>query len=81
MTGNLSPNAPAVQHPEVRTATELEALPEMSVVIDGNYDVSQKRGGLWCGYEAAPLTSTKLIKFGRLYLLFTPGAINLEATA
>lgn len=81
MIAHPSPKAPAVQHPEVRTATELEALPEMSVVIDGNDDVSQKRGGLWCGYEAAPLTSTKLIKFGRLYLLYTPGATNLESTA
>jgi hypothetical protein len=73
-----APPAPrwAARFPEVRTVAELEALPELSVVMDGNHDVSQKRGGRWCGYESADLTSTKLAKYGRLYILFNPGTTN-----
>jgi hypothetical protein len=63
----------AALYPEVRTVAELDALPELSVVMDRGHDVSQKREGRWCGYESAPLTSTKLAKYGRLYILYVPG--------
>ena len=57
----------------VNSAAELDALPNMSVVMDNCDDVSQKRGGQWCGYETADLTSKQLAKYGPLTVLFTPG--------
>lgn len=46
----------------ITTADELLALPEASVVLDHEGDVSQKRDGLWCGYETAPINSNKLAR-------------------
>ena len=46
----------------VTTSDELLELPEHSVVLDAEGDVSQKRGGLWCGYETAPINSNKLAR-------------------
>lgn len=60
----------------VNSAADLDALPDLSVVIDKHDDVSQKRGGRWCGYETAVLTSKQIAKYGPLTILFTP-----EATA
>lgn len=57
----------------VNSAAELDALPELSVVIDKHDDVSQKRGGQWCGYETADCTSQRIAKYGPLTVLFTPG--------
>lgn len=57
----------------VNSAAELDALPNMSVVMDNCDDVSQKRGGQWCGYETADLTSKQIAKYGPLTVLFTPG--------
>lgn len=57
----------------VNSATELDALPNMTVVMDNCDDVSQKRGGQWCGYETADLTSKQIAKYGPLTVLFTPG--------
>ncbi|KSU80764.1 hypothetical protein [Rhodococcus qingshengii] len=65
--------------PKSRTVTseaELDELPDLSVVIDKHDDVSQKRGGQWCGYETADCTSQRIAKYGPLTILFTP-----EATA
>lgn len=57
----------------VNNAAELDALPNMTVVMDNCDDVSQKRGGQWCGYETADLTSKQIAKYGPLTVLFTPG--------
>lgn len=57
----------------IRTAEELDALPDLSVAIDKHDDVSQKRGGRWCGYETADLTSKQLAKYKPIRVLFTPG--------
>lgn len=57
----------------VNSAAELDALPNMTVVMDNCDDVSQKRGGQWCGYETADLTSKQIAKYGPLTVLFTPG--------
>ncbi|MEH6806291.1 MAG: hypothetical protein V7697_24985 [Rhodococcus erythropolis] len=65
--------------PKARTVTteaELDALPNMTVVMDNCEDVSQKRGGQWCGYETADLASKQIAKYGPLTVIFTP-----EATA
>jgi len=42
---------------------EVEALPDGSVVADSAGDVSEKRGGLWCSYETAPMTDARLSKY------------------
>lgn len=39
----------------VTTRDELDALPEDAVILDRFGDVSQRRGGLWCAYETAPV--------------------------
>lgn len=57
----------------VTSAAELDALPNMTVVMDNCDDVSQKRGGQWCGYETADLTSKQIAKYGPLTVFFTPG--------
>lgn len=57
----------------VDSIEELEALPDLSVVIDKHDDVSQKRGGRWCGYETADLTSKQLAKYKPIRVLPTPG--------
>lgn len=52
---------------------ELLVLPEGSVVLDKEGDVSQKRDGLWCGYEMAPTSSRKLQRIAAPFkLLYTP---------
>jgi len=56
----------------ITTETELDELPGLSVVMDAHGDVSQKRGGLWCGYETAPLTSHQLAKSGPFTVIYTP---------
>lgn len=37
------------------TKAEVNALPERTVIQDRYGDVLQLRGGVWCGYETAPL--------------------------
>jgi hypothetical protein len=57
----------------INSADELLALPEASVVLDYEGDVSQKRGGLWCGYETAPINSNKLARIaGPFTVLYEP---------
>jgi hypothetical protein len=59
----------------INSADELLALPEASVVLDYEGDVSQKRDGLWCGYETAPLNSNKLARIaGPFTVLHEPEA-------
>lgn len=51
------------------TVAQLDALPPGSHVIDASMDISTKRpDGLWEGHEMAPLTSTKLRKYGPIKL-------------
>ncbi|QXW04028.1 hypothetical protein [Rhodococcus globerulus] len=57
----------------VETPDDLDSLPELSVVIDKHDDVSQKRGGRWCGYETADLTGKQLARYKPIRVLFTPG--------
>lgn len=57
----------------VNSAAELDGLPDLSIVIDKHDDVSQKRGGRWCGYETADLTSKQIAKYEPITVLFTPG--------
>jgi hypothetical protein len=61
----------------ITTADELLALPEGSVVIDREGDVSQKRDSLWCGYEMAPISSQKLTKIAGPFTILHEGS---EAT-
>jgi hypothetical protein len=57
----------------INSADELLSLPESSVVLDYEGDVSQKRGGLWCGYETAPINSNKLARMaGPVTVLWEP---------
>ena len=59
----------------INSREELDGLPEESVVIDYEGDVRQKRGGLWCGYETAPLNSTRLARIaGPFTVLYEPEA-------
>lgn len=58
----------------VATAEELRSLPEGAMVIDREGDVSQKRGGLWCGYETAPLNSNRLARLGSPFTVLNEGA-------
>jgi hypothetical protein len=59
----------------INSREELDGLPEESVVIDYEGDVSQKRGGLWCGYETTPLNSTRLARIaGPFTVLYEPEA-------
>ncbi|MGR6521866.1 hypothetical protein ACU5JM_09560 [Rhodococcus erythropolis] len=60
----------------ITSAAELDSLPNMAVVMDNCDDVSQKRGGQWCGYETADLTSKQIAKYGPITVIFIP-----EATA
>ena len=55
----------------VPTVAELDALPNLSVVLDSYEDVFQKRGGLWCSYETTELTSKQVWKYAPLVLLHT----------
>jgi hypothetical protein len=60
----------------VSTVEALEALPDLTVVIDKHGDVSQKRGsGEWCTYESAPMTSRRLAKYGPVTVLYTPQGV------
>lgn len=38
----------------ITTRKELEALPNGAVILDKFGEVSQRRYGTWCGYEAEP---------------------------
>lgn len=57
----------------------LDSLPNLTVVIDGSDDAAQKRGGRWCSYEPAPMTSRQLSKYGPITILHTPPTPHVEA--
>lgn len=40
----------------ITSVEELEDAPDGTVIMDRMEDVAQKRGGLWCLFETAPLT-------------------------
>lgn len=58
----------------VNTAEELEALPDGSVVRDSSGDVAEKRGGVWCAFETAPMTNHRLAKYTPIIVLHEPEA-------
>jgi hypothetical protein len=65
---------------KTRTITTDEGLfnlPDGSVVIDREGDVSQKRDSLWCGYEMAPISSQKFAKVTAPFTVLHEGS---EAT-
>lgn len=41
---------------------EIDALPNLSVLVDRDGDVWQYRGGLWCSYETATIGSERLAR-------------------
>lgn len=58
--------------PPARTVTtkeELEALPDGSIIGDSAGDVAEKRGGVWCAYETAPMTNARLAKYTPITVL------------
>lgn len=62
----------AVTQPIVETVEELEALDEGAVVLDKMGDVSQRRGGYWCGFETKPLTDQIMRKFLPARVIWRP---------
>ena len=69
MSGVLDKTADAIlaagyRKPRViTTREEVEALTEGAVVMDSAGDVSQLRGGVWCGYETSPMAPSRLAKY------------------
>jgi hypothetical protein len=47
----------------VTTRDEVLALHEGAVLLDSAGDVAQLRGGLWCGYEASPMSPSRQAKY------------------
>jgi sugar phosphate isomerase/epimerase len=56
----------------ITTAEELDALPNYSVLLDGDSDVWQKRGEEWCSYETARSSSKRIAKYGPMTVLHEP---------
>lgn len=56
----------------ITTVEELEALPDLSVILDVDRDVSQLRGRSWCGYEMADLTHPMMAKCLPATVLYEP---------
>lgn len=54
---------------EPLTPEWVRALPEHTVVIDRDGDVWQKRGSLWCGYEAGRVSDSDLARWAPLTTL------------
>ena len=55
------------------TAEDLDSLPELSVLIDNEGDVAQKRGGLWCYLDTRPMESKRVVKkYAPLKIIYTP---------
>lgn len=61
-------------HPIITTAEELVALAEGAVILDADGDVSQRRGGEWCGYETAALSDVRVRKYLPATVLHMGGA-------
>lgn len=47
----------------ITTASELDALPDESVVRDFSGDVAEKRAGVWCSYETEPMSNARMAKY------------------
>ena len=62
----------AVTQPIVETVEELEELDDGAVVLDKMGDVSQRRGGYWCGFETKPLTDQIMRKFLPARVIWRP---------
>ena len=62
----------AVTQPTVETVEGLIALGDGSVIRDKYGDVSEKRGGLWCGYETVPFSSHFMSKFLPARVIWRP---------
>lgn len=57
----------------VTTSTELEALPNHSVIVDKDADIWQKRGDEWCSYETNPHIDVRLLKYAPLTVIHEGG--------
>ena len=62
----------AVTQPTVETVEGLIALGDGAVIRDKYGDVSEKRGGLWCGYETVPFSSHFMSKFLPARVIWRP---------
>lgn len=62
----------AVTQPVVETVQGLIALGDGVVIRDKYGDVSEKRGGLWCGYETAPCDAHRMSKFLPARVIWRP---------
>ncbi|AYN57324.1 hypothetical protein PBI_BRIDGETTE_58 [Arthrobacter phage Bridgette] len=58
----------------ITTLAELEALPDESVIRDFSGDVAEKRAGVWCSYETAPMSDTRMAKYLPGIVLHEPEA-------
>jgi len=56
----------------ITTRTELEALPDESVILDRDGDVFQRRGGDWCSYETRPAVDQQVAKWLPAAVLYEP---------
>jgi hypothetical protein len=68
----------ASHEPLPLTVAQLEALPELTVLLDHDDDVWQKRGGVWASYETEPAQSQRVIRYGPHVILYTPPAVGEE---
>lgn len=55
----------------ITTVEQLNALPDLAVVIDRDRDMHQKRDSLWCSYETAPLAASTMRRYLPAQLLWT----------
>ena len=62
----------AVTQPVVDTVEGLIALGDGTVIRDKHGDVSEKRGGLWCGYETAPCDAHRMSKYLPARVIWRP---------
>lgn len=51
------------------TKEEIEALTDGSIIRDSAGDVAEKRGGVWCSYETAPMSNERLAKYTPITVL------------
>lgn len=47
----------------ITTEAELAELPNTAVIRDKYGDVSERRSGMWCSHETAPLSDHQMAKY------------------
>lgn len=62
----------------VSTETELAALPDGAVILDREGDVTQRRGGGWCGYETNRMSDHYMGRFLPAAILHIPQSNEKE---